>query len=207
MTEDRQAVLVQFAKWPRPGRVKTRLIPLLGEQGAMEAHIRLSLQVMRQLAQAGQRLWLYWDEPCAEPPNEATSLLAQAGQLGVEQGVQQGSDLGERMTRALAEGLARAPAAMIVGSDCPSVDATYVQQALAALNHADVVLGPSEDGGYVLIAARKAVPGMLGGVAWGTGQTLVQTEQALSRHGLTSQRLSTRWDVDEPEDWLRFIAS
>lgn len=207
MTEDLHAVLIQFAKWPRPGRVKTRLIPLLGEQGAMEAHIRLSLQVMTQLAEAGQRLWLYWDEACAEPPEDAAAVLTRARQLGVEQGVQQGSDLGERMARALAEGLARAPAAMIVGSDCPSVDATYVQQALAALNHADVVLGPSEDGGYVLIAARKVVPGMLDCVAWGTGQALVQTEQALAGRGLTSQRLATRWDVDEPEDWLRFIGS
>lgn len=196
---------MQFAKWPEPGRVKTRLIPALGEVGAMDAHVRLSRQVLENLAASGYPVQFWWDRSLAVPPVSAQPLLARLQTLGAKQQIQSGDDLGERMFRALASGLAECRRAIIVGSDCPSVDAGYIEAALAALEHHDVVLGPSDDGGYVLIGARALAPGMLAGIAWGSDQALAQTLERVTGQGLEVALLEPRWDVDEPGDWQRFL--
>lgn len=198
--------LIQFAKWPRLGGVKTRLASALGDEGALNAHIRLTLTVMERLVQSGYPVTLAWDRVMAEPPAEAASILQAMAASGVGQSTQQGADLGERMTRALATGLRGADIAMVIGSDCPSVDADYIEQARSALAQSDVVFGPSDDGGYVLIAARRTRREMLQGVAWGSERALEQSMAAVRNAGLRVATLGPRWDVDEPADWRRFLA-
>ncbi|SFR78464.1 hypothetical protein SAMN05216203_3031 [Marinobacter daqiaonensis] len=197
--------LIQFAKWPEPGRVKTRLEPLLGREGALEAHIRLTLAVLGNLAASGHPVSFYWDRAVASPPSHAQTIIERLAALGARQATQSGADLGERMTKALEEGLGRASHAMIIGSDCPAVETGYIEQARVALAQADVVFGPSDDGGYVLIGARTTHPDMLAGVAWGTPLALEQSIAAVKQCGLRVATLSPRWDVDEPEDWTRFL--
>ncbi len=198
-------LVIQFAKWPEPGRVKTRLAPLLGDDGALQAHIRLSRLVLSHLLATGLPLHFYWDRALPSPPPEAASLLSDLARADVEQRFQQGQDLGARIEAALAAGLAAYSQVLIVGSDCPSVDAEYVHAARSALAHSDLVLGPSEDGGYVLIGARRLVPGMLAGIEWGTGKVLAQTRHRAEACDVSCRLLDTRWDVDEPEDWRRFL--
>lgn len=203
---DPDSVLVmQFAKWPEAGRVKTRLMPELGAEGAMNAHVRLSLAVLENLVASGHDVRFLWDRRLDDAPKAASPILGQLEVLGVGQSWQQGDVLGERMMRALESGLQTVGKAVIVGSDCPSVDAEYVRLAVAALDEVDVVLGPSDDGGYVLIGARVLAPDMLAGVAWGTENALEQTCERLTRAGLTFALLPEKWDVDEPEDWRRFL--
>ncbi|MDX1633600.1 MAG: TIGR04282 family arsenosugar biosynthesis glycosyltransferase [Marinobacter sp.] len=199
-------LLMQFAKWPEAGRVKTRLIPELGEQGALAAHLQLTTSVFTQLSATNLTMQFWWDRPVAETPAAARELVAALSQRAVVQKTQAGADLGERMEDALGRALTRYDRAIIVGSDCPSVDADYVREAIAAMDHADVVLGPSDDGGYVLIGARRVVPAMLTGIQWGTPEVLAQTCQRLAAAGLTVTQLQPRWDVDEPADWHRFMA-
>lgn len=199
------AVVMQFAKWPEAGRVKTRLMPELGEQGALEAHITLSLAVLNQLSASDCEVRFFWDRDLATVPEAAAPVTEQIEALGVSQGIQRGKVLGERMETALAEGLKEFPKAVIVGSDCPSVDAGYIQQALRALDDADVVLGPSDDGGYVLIGARTHIAGMLNNISWGTDRALTETLARLDAVGLSCIQLPARWDVDEPGDWRRFL--
>lgn len=198
-------LIMQFAKWPEAGRVKTRLMPELGAEGAMNAHVRLSLAVLENLVASGFDLRFLWDRQLDDAPEAASSILERLEALGVGQSWQQGEVLGERMTQALESGLQRVAKAMVVGSDCPSVDAEYVRLAAATLDEVDVVLGPSDDGGYVLIGTRIVVPGMLAGVAWGTENALEQTCDRLAQAGLTFALLPEKWDVDEPEDWRRFL--
>ncbi|MDC0664232.1 TIGR04282 family arsenosugar biosynthesis glycosyltransferase [Marinobacter sp. SS21] len=198
-------LLIQFSKWPEQGRVKTRLAPLLGDNGALQAHIKLSRLVLSRLLATGLPLHFYWDRALASPPPESTSLLSDLTRAGVEQRFQRGRDLGARMEAALQAGLAEYSRVLIVGSDCPSVDADYVHAAQDALLDSDLVLGPSEDGGYVLIGVRRLVPGMLAGIEWGTGEVLTQTRSRAVDCGVSCRLLDTRWDVDEPEDWRRFL--
>jgi len=79
-----------------------------------------------------------------------------------------------------------------------------LQQAADALQHADAVLIPAEDGGYVLIGFRKPVPEVFNGIEWSTPQVLEQTRERLRAAGLRWSELATLWDVDEPADWLRW---
>ncbi|MGP9834080.1 TIGR04282 family arsenosugar biosynthesis glycosyltransferase [Marinobacter sp. NSM] len=203
-TDQSPAVLMQFAKWPQAGRVKTRLIPALGIEGALQAHITLSLEVLDNLCATGYDVSFWWDRPLDQPPEEAAPLLANIEAAKLPQSFQQGGDLGERMARALGQGIASHHRAVVIGSDCPSVDPGYVRSAVAALEHYDVVLGPSDDGGYVLIGARRLAPGALEGIAWGTPEVMQQTLQRMEAAGLSVYLLEPRWDVDEPEDWQRF---
>ena len=196
---------MQFAKWPEAGRVKTRLMPELGEEGALQAHITLSLAVLNRLSSGDFELRFFWDRELANVPDAALPILDRVEALGLKQGIQRGGVLGERMEAALAEGLKSYSKSVIVGSDCPSVDADYVHQALQALDETEVVLGPSDDGGYVLIGARVHVAGMLESVSWGTDRALAETVARLQAIGLTCTLLPPRWDVDEPGDWRRFI--
>ncbi|MBU2874509.1 TIGR04282 family arsenosugar biosynthesis glycosyltransferase [Marinobacter salexigens] len=198
------AVVMQFAKWPEAGRVKTRLIPALGVSGALRAHVALTFAVLENLDDSGFAVQFWWDRELEPVPEVAQEVVQAIEQRGVEQRVQQGMNLGDRMFNALAVGLASHRLALIVGSDCPSVDPGYVRQAVGCLEDYDVVLGPSDDGGYVLIGARRVVPHMLDGVEWGTGSALEQTCEQIKKMGLSVGLLEPRWDVDEPEDWARF---
>ncbi|MEQ6885979.1 TIGR04282 family arsenosugar biosynthesis glycosyltransferase [Salicola sp. Rm-C-2C1-2] len=196
--------VMQFAKWPRKGEVKTRLAAELGEGKALDAYLALTEAVLKNLMDSGYPLTFWWDREISEPPGEAEGVLRRLRKGGIPQRVQKGSDLGERMNHALAEAVAHAGAGMIVGSDCPAVTPQYVRRAAQSLETADVVLGPSDDGGFVLIGARRTVPGMLEGPAWGSGQVLEQTQQVLHQKGFQVACLEPLWDVDEPEDWARF---
>ncbi len=138
-------------------------------------------------------------------PGEAASIIEELDAAGLMQGVQEGSTLGQRMYRALSLSLQDYDRALVVGSDCPSVDPDYARNAVALLKDYDVVLGPSDDGGYVLIGAARVAEGMLDDIAWGTSEVLAQTCERLKASGLSYCLLEPRWDVDEPEDWARFL--
>ena len=197
-------LVMQFSKWPEAGRVKTRLIPALGVTGALNAHVTLSLQVLDNLCATGFDVEFWWDRPLETPPEDAAPVLQELNSAGIRQCFQDGENLGARMAAALAGALKERTTAIIVGSDCPSVDPGYVRMAAAALRDFDVVLGPSNDGGYVLIGARKMHPAALADVAWGTPGVMEQTLARMASAGLTVTMLEPRWDVDEPEDWARF---
>ncbi|TDT38627.1 hypothetical protein DES49_2611 [Halospina denitrificans] len=201
-----EPLLIQFAKWPEKGRVKTRLAAALGEQGALDAHVALTRAVLDQLMATGYPVSFWWDRSLEVPPDEAAGILGILETSGITQKVQSGEDLGARMTRALRWGIGSAGRAIIVGSDCPSVDADYIGKALEGLENADVVIGPADDGGYVLIGARTTTDAMLAGIDWGTPRAFEQTCRRLRQEGLRYQCLAPLWDVDEPEDWARFLS-
>ncbi|MEC7815058.1 MAG: TIGR04282 family arsenosugar biosynthesis glycosyltransferase [Pseudomonadota bacterium] len=203
-TLQRTPLVMQFSKWPEAGRVKTRLIPALGVAGALDAHVTLSLEVLDNLCATGFDVEFWWDRPLETPPEDAAPVLKELEGAGIPQCFQEGENLGARMAAALAGALQEREAAIIVGSDCPSVDPGYVRKAAAALSAFDVVLGPSNDGGYVLIGARRMEAAALANVAWGTPAVLEQTLARMASAGLTVTTLEPRWDVDEPDDWARY---
>lgn len=188
-----------FARSPVAGRVKTRFIPTLGEEGALALHkqlIELTWQRITAGSDLAVELWL------SEAGQEAWfKTVCKTDSVHV----QQGQDLGQRMAHALNDALTRGHTALVVGADCVSLDADYLREAAQALNAgADLVIGPAEDGGYVLLGVRHRVPdGIFDGIAWGTDQVFAQTELRLSEAGINWKQLSRRWDVDRPEDLRR----
>ena len=186
---------ILFAKAAIPGRVKTRLAPLLSPAAAADLHramVRDALDVLRQLP--GLAIELHTDIPTDEWRECAVTTRLQAeGELGI------------RMLRSLGGGLAAGyRQVVLVGADSPGLPPGHVAGLLRL--DADVALGPADDGGYWGIAARRVSPRMFDGVAWSTGQTLEQTVAAARRAGLTVETGSPWFDVDQPEDFRRMLA-
>lgn len=192
--------LLVFARRPVPGRVKTRLIARFGAAGATALHLellRLTLKAAAQLSGVSRELW--WDR--AGQGNAEKDLAAR---FGMAERQQVEGDLGVRMHSALASALARAPAAVLIGSDCPGQDTDYLRDSFGALVSHDAVIGPAADGGYVLIGLRRPEPRLFADMPWGSTQILAWTRERLTALGWRWQELAPRHDVDCPEDLANY---
>lgn len=192
--------LLVFARNPVAGRVKTRLVPVLGAEAATALYremLRRTLETVAQLGGVRAELWL----DGAATDRELQHLVRYHG-LTLK--LQQGPDLGARMAKALAEATGSGCRAVLIGSDCPEYDAAYLEAAFSALADHDVVIGPAADGGYVLIGATRPQPALFQDIAWGTAGVLEATRQRLRRLGLRWHDLPTLHDLDEPADLARF---
>ncbi len=197
-----ERLLLIFAKAPEAGRVKTRMIPRLGGPGAAALHRLLMLRTLRRLAGGAWRSRLL----CA-PDCDHDWFRQRAHDFALSLAPQEGMDLGERMLAALEHGLAESPAVVIVGTDCPSLDVALVEAAFQALEQGeDVVLAPAEDGGYVLIGARRGHRRLFEDVAWGSDQVMALSRTRLRELGWRWRELAPQWDVDRPADLSRLLA-
>ena len=186
-----------FSRAAVPGQAKTRLIPALGAEGAaslLQRMIRVTLTQARKAGVGPVTLW------CAPAPDDF--LRALASDLSIEIRSQCGGDLGERMFHALRMELRRHAGAVLIGSDCPFVSAEEMRLAQRLLFEGDrrVVIGPSCDGGYYLIAARRVEAALFQGVHWGSSRVLGQTRELLRAFGWTWSELEAKHDIDRPRD-------
>ena len=189
-------LLVQFAREPVAGQVKTRLQPHLRPEQAQRLHSAMVLHTCRTLCKSGLA-----PVQLAVAGDERDGLFAQCRALGVGEVVQQAAgDLGRRMAAAIEQGLREYSAVIVVGSDAPDLNAEYLARAAQLLRQSDVVLGPAADGGYVLIGMRRWLPQLFEGIAWGSRQVLEQTLGILDRQSLCYRLLPTLVDIDRPED-------
>jgi len=190
-----------FAKAPVPGRVKTRLVPALGERAAAELHRQLAERTLCTALAAGLGPVELW---CA-PGTDDAFFAACARQYGISLRAQGEGDLGIRMGRALEHALMGGSSGLLIGSDCPVLTAEYLREAAAGLAGGnDAVFGPAEDGGYVLIGlARKPSAQLFEDIAWGTATVMQETRARLARLDWRWRELAALWDVDRPEDLLR----
>ena len=190
------AAIALFAKAPIASRVKTRLQPPLTPQQAADLHRAFVLDVWESLNNIPKLpLYLYRDEawPSGDEPAPRENC-----------GIQQGSDLGERMLHCFEELQARGhDRVVIVGSDSPTLPIAYLEKGLERLRDTDAVLGPSEDGGYYAVGCRKAVARMFAGVPWSTASTRAETERAFEREGLRCETLPDWYDIDTETDLRR----
>lgn len=192
--------LQQFARLPRPGAVKTRLQPALTAEAACAVHCELLQKVAADLLAARLGAVELWLDDAGEHP--ALRRCLDAGLCGPFR--QRGEDLGARMENALLDGLRRAGAVILTGSDCPGLDPGYLRGAAAALAHCDVLFGPAEDGGFVLLGCRRMETGLFAGVPWGTAQALAESEARVAARGWVTRRLPLRFDIDTPQDLRRW---
>ena len=188
--------LVQiFCKLPEPGRVKTRLAERIGDVEAAEVAENLATRIISKLSkQFIVEVWYTFED--------TNGFLKQFPNIDLRQQVI--GDLGERMAFALADGLKNAGKVVLVGSDCPVIDAAYVDQAFERLSDHGVVLGPAEDGGYGLIGVRDVVPPVFGDIAWSSASVLSDTCRRLNGNAIDYALLPLIWDVDRPADVERY---
>jgi uncharacterized protein len=201
MTETRCAVLV-FARAPRPGHCKTRLIPALGAAGAARASAALTRRALRAATAADVGPVELWCAPDAHHPFfgecrqhcEGLSLHAQCD-----------GDIGLRMHHAFADALTRHPRAVLIGADAVSLGAGDIRAAARALDSHDAAFVPAEDGGYLLVALNRANDALFDGITWGSPAVWAQTRARLDAMTLNARVLPAGYDVDHPPDWARAV--
>ncbi len=191
----KKEVVLVFQKNAILGQVKTRLASGMGEQPAMEIYMHLVQLTYSALEAVQIPVWTYFSDfiPESTHPTVEKSF------------VQQGQDLGERMSNAFAStfdsGIEKV---VLIGTDCPTLQSQHLLQAFTALNDSDLVLGPATDGGYYLIGMKVRAAYLFEGIAWSTSQVLSQTLHVASQHSLTTTLLPELYDIDTPEDWQRY---
>lgn len=197
------ARILVFAKAPVAGAVKTRLAPALGPEGAARLQARLVRRTVARVSACGLAPFELHVAPDGRHP-----LFRSLAGTGVTLVAQQGRDLGGRMHAALAAALGSAEFAILIGTDCPALDRAYLALACDALAQGHpAVLGPAEDGGYVLIGLRRPAPTLFAGIDWGGPQVLAQTRRRLADLGWAAVELPTLWDLDRPADLQRLGAA
>ncbi len=189
-----------FARYPDPGRVKTRLIPALGAVGAAELHRRMLARTLACARELAERAPLTLELRLDRIPDgfaKAEDALARANEQGP-------GDLGERLSRAVEEAFAGpddpARRVVVIGTDCPELSGETVTRAFAKLDGHDVVLGPAADGGYYLIALSAPAPELFSGIDWGSDRVCAQTMSRARSGGLSVGLLGVLDDIDTPDD-------
>jgi rSAM/selenodomain-associated transferase 2/rSAM/selenodomain-associated transferase 1 len=197
--------LIVFTRYPEPGKTKTRLIPLLGAEGAADLQRKMTEHTLSQVKRLSVRR-----ELSVEIRYEGGDKNRMRTWLGrnFEYRPQSSGDLGQRMKCSLEDAFgAGASTAVIIGSDIPDMTNGIIQKAFEALQQKNMVLGPAKDGGYYLIGLQKnslsqAIPDLFRGITWGSGDVLKKTITIAKHSGLSYDLLDVLQDVDHPEDLM-----
>tara|TARA_B100001179_G_C18563290_1_gene391612 strand:- start:214 stop:792 length:579 start_codon:yes stop_codon:yes gene_type:complete len=175
-----------FARWPEPGKAKTRLIPRLGAEGAATLYRRLLELTVEQARESA--LPFHLRVTGAEPQRFRDWL---GGTLDVRD--QGAGDLGEKLARVPVPGL-------MIGSDCPGLTAKLLEEAAQALSTHEAVIGPADDGGYWLLGLRAPCPDLFTDMEWSTAQVFPETMRRLESRGIAPHVLPELTDIDTGED-------
>lgn len=190
--------IIIFAKAPVPGKVKTRLIPVLGAEGAA----RLAREMLQQTIEEALAADLGKPEICTDPdPRDQAwdGLLPSAFDLSG----QGDGDLGQRLARAAERGLTENPSVLMIGTDCPALNRHLLREMAGWLAPADAVICPAEDGGYVALGLRKYDPAIFRQISWSSPSVARETIDRIGSLGWTLQIGPTFQDIDIPADLAR----
>jgi rSAM/selenodomain-associated transferase 1 len=216
-----QAIILIFTKYPSPGSVKTRLIPHLGEEKAANLQRRMGQAICDTVQHALESTALKNIEEKTATLPRATNR--QAGNTIVYYDGcnprqmhdwlgdffiykrQSGNDLGQRMANGIRNHLGTDKPVILIGTDCPDLDAAILQNGIDALHDNDAVFGPAHDGGYYLIGVRgdiaeEPLTMLFNGISWGTSTVLAQTLSRAKTMQLRYTLLKRLHDIDTPED-------
>lgn len=187
--------LIVMTRIPEAGRVKTRLIPVLGPDGAEAVHTALLRRTLRIAEQHARQTNVAVEVRFTGGSPQTIRTQFNDDFIWCEQ---QGNDLGDRMHLAIEAALRNgANAVIVIGTDCPDVSADLLDNAWRLLAEHDLVLGPAEDGGYYLIGLNKSDVRLFTGIDWGTAHVLRQTQDRCRELNKSLGLLPVLSDVDE----------
>lgn len=194
-TSNRQLII--FSKAPVAGQVKTRLQPDIGAEACATLQERMIRKTLATaLVSSADRVLLYTSPDTHHPlfqdlgKQHDISILSQSG-----------DSLGERMRHALYQTLKTPGPVLLIGTDCPSLTPTILDQCFDALEQGtECIMVPAIDGGYVLIGMNRHHADIFEDIAWGTERVLEQTLERLKRSGLSYRCLPALNDIDTLSD-------
>lgn len=196
--------LAILAKAPIPAQAKTRLIPQLGAEGAAALHRRLVWQTLETAVAATKPEAITLWTSLAHPGSSDYAFFATCRErFGIRLREQPAGDLGRRMHIALAT---MPGPGMVIGCDCPMLTPDLLKRCYAALQTADCVFLPAEDGGYALVGVCRAEPFLFDDIDWGSDRVMRQSQERIEALGWRSACPAEVWDIDRPEDLARWQA-
>jgi rSAM/selenodomain-associated transferase 2/rSAM/selenodomain-associated transferase 1 len=188
--------LIVFTRYPEPGKTKTRLIPVLGAEGAAALQRQMTEHTLAQVRTLSESVSV----EIRFAGGDRASMQHWLGS-NLDYQPQGNGDLGARIARAFQAAFAQgAERVMTIGTDCPELDANCLQHAFALLHQHDLVLGPATDGGYYLIGLGRFIPALFDQIRWGTADVLQQTTAIAEGLGMAVAYLDPLSDIDRPDD-------
>lgn len=197
MNLDRERLII-FTRYPEPGKTKTRMIPVLGAQGAAQ----LQRQMTENTLKVSQLVKLQRDLSLTVYFTGGSLTLMQEW-LGEDltYSLQSQGDLGEKLQSALLDSFNQGMTRVVfIGVDCPDLTEAMINQAFESLKTTDLVIGPAVDGGYYLIGLGGNFPQLFQGINWGTEVVFAQTQKVAQQLNLGIDYLPMLADVDRPDD-------
>ncbi len=196
-----ESKLIVFAKAPVPGTVKTRLQPIISATDAARLQaifIEHTLSLISGLENVDIEMQCFPD--VSHPVFQHCTQ-----QSGIALKCQQGEDLGERMANAIQDALSEYQQVVVIGTDCPELEVPYLKDAFSRLRQGcDAVIGPANDGGYVLIGLCRFSVSLFTNINWGTDRVLFDTREKLRSLNWKWDELHSLRDVDRPDDLIHF---
>ena len=189
------SALLIFIKNIEKGKVKTRLAATVGDDMALKIYkellrhtrtISLSLNVDR---------YLFYSQSI-ENDDWSTDHF--------EKRIQEGDDLGSKMSSAFRQITSTHQKCIIIGSDCASLTTEIVDEAFVKLDTNDFVIGPALDGGYYLLGMKSFHPEVFENINWSTAEVLQQTTNQIQKLQKSYALLPPLSDIDYEEDWEKY---
>lgn len=192
--------ILLFLKAPRAGFVKTRLAEQIGKEQALAAYLALVERQFTVLPKEETTEIHY-------TPTDAESDLKSWLGSNVSYFPQVESELGIRLQSAVSDAFKRGANSVIcIGGDCPKLNCIHFEHTSNLLGQGnDLVVGPSEDGGYYLIGMKQPIPGIFEDIPWSSTDTLKATLEKAESLGLRTSLLETLYDVDQASELDRAI--
>jgi rSAM/selenodomain-associated transferase 1 len=194
-----------FARAPQSGRVKTRLWPLLGPEGAAALY--------RAFLEDASRAYLdveAWESVLSAEPDPDDPELARLFPPPWRREAQEEGDLGERLSGAFSRSFDRGSSFVLaVGSDHPALPRRSLSAAFAALRDgSDAAIIPAEDGGYCAIALSRRLDAekVFARIPWSSSSVLDVTRERLREEGASVLLFPAFYDVDRPDDLRRLVS-
>ena len=186
-------LLIIFVKNPVLGKVKSRLAQSIGAEGALSVYKKLLERTRETVVNLDIQKQVSYSDKLDETDLWGNDIFRKA--------VQKGENLGERMYHAIENGHKQSfQKICLIGSDIFELTEEIIKDAFKLLDHYDIVLGPSEDGGYYLIGMKTPVKKIFENKKWGTNSVLHETIKDIRRIGLKFELLPTLNDIDVLED-------
>jgi len=206
LCESGEDCAILFARAPKPGKVKSRLLTHLNAEEACALHCASTSDVASLLAGAvpDARRWLFLSDQVDDLLENFGIRLPEGFGCALQEGVSLGERMAAAFERAFESGARRV---VIFGSDSPTLKPEIVQQAFRQLDDCDLTLGPAEDGGYYLIGCRSFDQRLFQEVEWSTSNTFAQTIRNAKKLGYRLAILEQWFDLDEWNDVERLLAA
>ncbi|MBI2257577.1 MAG: TIGR04282 family arsenosugar biosynthesis glycosyltransferase [Flavobacteriia bacterium] len=188
--------LIIFIKNPILGKVKTRLAADIGEEKALQIYkecIQLTLKECTSFPKI--ETFIFFSDFIEESFENQDHCF-----------VQKGDDLGEKMKNAFKKMFdLNYKNVMIIGSDLPQINKKLITNGFNCLQKNDVVIGPSIDGGYYLLAMKNLHDFLFEDMTWSNSEVFNKTISKLKNNNLSLSLLETHRDLDNFRDLLYFM--